>query len=143
MALGLPRSECLQVIFKQLHRQCVVSRSVPTIALDAADQPLAVVVDLDQRTMAVGAVRHPTKQAENRNLLANLNAPLIFNEIIIISLLAAQESSLASPRPAKRMRYGRKRMNACSGTFRSKQLNTPGKMGANKNIKKNERGRDQ
>ena len=38
------------------------------------------------------------------------------------------------------MRYGRKRLNACSGTFRSKQLNTPGKMGANKNIKKTNGG---
>jgi len=101
MALGLPRSECLQVIFKQLHRQCVVSRSVPTIALDAADQPLAVVVDLDQRTMAVGAVRHPTKQAENRNLLANLNAPLIFNEILSFRFWQPKNRRLLAPVPPK------------------------------------------
>ena len=31
-------------------------------------------------------------------------------------------------------------MNPCSGTFRSKQLNTPGKMGVNKNIKKTNGG---
>ena len=49
------RSDCLQVILKQLHGQRVVSRPAPAIALNAADQPLAIVVDLDQRATAVGA----------------------------------------------------------------------------------------
>jgi hypothetical protein len=50
-----PRFDRLQVIIAQLHRQRGVSWPVPAIALNAADQPLAVVVDLDQRAMAVRA----------------------------------------------------------------------------------------
>jgi hypothetical protein len=34
-------------------------RPAPAIALNTANQPLAVVVDLDQRAMAVGAVLPP------------------------------------------------------------------------------------
>jgi hypothetical protein len=30
----------------------------PAVAFNAADQPLAVVIDLDQRAVAVGAVAH-------------------------------------------------------------------------------------
>jgi hypothetical protein len=36
----------------------VTSPGLPQLALDAADEPLAVGVDLDQRVMAVGAVFH-------------------------------------------------------------------------------------
>ena len=50
------RSECFQILLKQLHRQRVVCWPAPAIALNAADQPLAVMVDVDQREMAVGAV---------------------------------------------------------------------------------------
>ena len=44
-----------RTILKQLHRQRGVSWPTPAIALKAADEPLAVGVDLDQRMMAVGA----------------------------------------------------------------------------------------
>ena len=39
---------------KQLHGQCGVCRPAPPIALNAANKPLAVVVDLNQRAMARG-----------------------------------------------------------------------------------------
>jgi len=51
-----PRSERFDVIFKQLHRQRAVSCLAPHVALDAADQALAVTVDFNERAMAVGAV---------------------------------------------------------------------------------------
>jgi hypothetical protein len=37
------------------HEKAVTPAPAPTIALDAADEPLAVVVDFDQRSMAVKA----------------------------------------------------------------------------------------
>ena len=45
-----------RTILKQLHRQRGVFWPTPAIALKAADEPPAVVVDLDQRVMAVGVV---------------------------------------------------------------------------------------
>ena len=49
------RSECFQILLKQLHRQRVVCWPTPPIAIDAADQPFAVVVDLDQRAVTMRA----------------------------------------------------------------------------------------
>lgn len=40
---------------RQLHDDALAAGPRPAIALDAADEPLAVMVDLDQRAMAVGA----------------------------------------------------------------------------------------
>jgi hypothetical protein len=48
-----PRSERFDIIFNQLDGQRVVFRPTPPIALDAADQPLAVVVDGDQLAVAL------------------------------------------------------------------------------------------
>ena len=52
----------LEIILRQRHEGFATPRPAPAIALDAADEPLAVVVDLDQRAMAVGAIvniNHP------------------------------------------------------------------------------------
>src|SRR6516225_8628850 len=48
-----PRSERFDIIFNQLDGQRVVFRPTPPIALDAVDQPIAVVVDGDQLAVAV------------------------------------------------------------------------------------------
>jgi len=49
-------AERLKVTFHQFHNQALIARATPAIALDAANQQLAVVVDLDERRMALGAV---------------------------------------------------------------------------------------
>ena len=49
----------LDIILGQRHEGFLTPGPAPAVALNAADQPLAVVVDLDQRAMAVGAVLHP------------------------------------------------------------------------------------
>jgi len=46
----------LEIILRQRHEGFVTPWPCLSIALDAADEPLAVVVDLDQRAMAVGSV---------------------------------------------------------------------------------------
>jgi hypothetical protein len=38
----------LQVVFRQLHEEALAAFPAPTIATHAADQPLAVMVDLDE-----------------------------------------------------------------------------------------------
>jgi hypothetical protein len=48
----------LEIVLRQRHEWSVTPRPAPAVALNAADEPLAVVVDLDERAMAVGAVRH-------------------------------------------------------------------------------------
>ena len=48
-------SECLNIFYCQLHNKRALV-SPPAIAVDAADQPFAVVVNLNERTMALGAV---------------------------------------------------------------------------------------
>ena len=48
----------LKIILRQRHERFVAPRPCPAVAVNAADKPLAVVVDLNQRTMAVGAVLH-------------------------------------------------------------------------------------
>jgi len=40
-------SECLKVIIRQLHEKRFTAAPSPTIALNATDQALAVVIDLD------------------------------------------------------------------------------------------------
>jgi hypothetical protein len=42
----------LDVLFGQLHEQPITAAPAPAIALDTADEPLAVVVDFDQQLMA-------------------------------------------------------------------------------------------
>jgi len=49
-------SECFQVILDQLHRQRGVSWPAPAIALNAADQPLAKVVDFNERALALTTI---------------------------------------------------------------------------------------
>jgi hypothetical protein len=52
----------LEIILRQRHEGFATPRPAPAIALDAADEPLAVVVDLDQRALAVGSfvnINHP------------------------------------------------------------------------------------
>ena len=48
----------LEIILRQRHEGFATPRPAPAIALDAADQRLAEVVDLDQPVAAVGAI-HP------------------------------------------------------------------------------------
>jgi hypothetical protein len=48
--------QCLKVIFNQFHDQRLIARATPAIALDTADQWLAVVVDLDEWATAMRAV---------------------------------------------------------------------------------------
>jgi hypothetical protein len=59
------RSERLQVILKQLQWQRLVPRPAPAIALNAADEPLAVVVDLDERPTTLSAMSN-TRKSEVR-----------------------------------------------------------------------------
>ena len=48
----------LEIILRQRHEGFVTSWQRPSIALNAAYEPLTVVVDLNQRAIAVGAVAH-------------------------------------------------------------------------------------
>jgi hypothetical protein len=59
----------LEIILRQRHEGFATPRPAPAIALDAADEPLAVVVDLDQRALAVGAIvnfNHPVPWASGQ-----------------------------------------------------------------------------
>jgi hypothetical protein len=51
MALIGEIASSLEIILRQRHEGFVAPRPAPSIALNAADEPL--VVDLDERTMAV------------------------------------------------------------------------------------------
>jgi hypothetical protein len=52
----------LESILRQRHEQVLAAFSAPAITVNAADQPLAVVVDFDERSMAVEAgLIHATK----------------------------------------------------------------------------------
>jgi len=46
----------LKIIFLQFHDELFVARTPPAIALNTADQSLAVMVDFNKWPMAVGAV---------------------------------------------------------------------------------------
>ena len=48
------RSQCLDILLGQLHEQVVTVGPAPAIALDATNEPLAVVVDLDEWAVASG-----------------------------------------------------------------------------------------
>jgi hypothetical protein len=48
-------SERLNIFYREIHNKLALS-APPTIAVDAADQPFALVVNLNERTMALGAV---------------------------------------------------------------------------------------
>ena len=54
----------LQVIFGQLHEEPLATAPAPAVALDAADKPLAVAVDLHERAIAEGGRFrcHPLEQ---------------------------------------------------------------------------------
>jgi hypothetical protein len=45
------RSQLLNLIFRQLHDELFVARVTPAIAIDAADEPLAVAVDSMSRRL--------------------------------------------------------------------------------------------
>jgi len=45
----------LNVFYRKFRDECAFA-ALPAIAVDAADQPFAVVVNLNERTMALGAV---------------------------------------------------------------------------------------
>jgi hypothetical protein len=47
--LGLSEPE---VLFRQLHEETLASFPAPSIAINAADQPFAVMVDFDERAIA-------------------------------------------------------------------------------------------
>jgi hypothetical protein len=42
----------LEILFRQLHEQAIAAAPAPAIALDAADESLAVVIDLDKGAIA-------------------------------------------------------------------------------------------
>jgi hypothetical protein len=44
-------TECPKILLRQLHEQALAPSPAPTIALYAADPPLAVVVNLDERSL--------------------------------------------------------------------------------------------
>ena len=48
-------SQRLNVFYRKFRDECAFA-ALPAIAVDAADQPFAVVVNLNERTMALGAV---------------------------------------------------------------------------------------
>jgi len=48
------RPQRLKIVFQQFHDEPRVVKAAPTIAVHAADQYLAVIVDLRYRTIAVG-----------------------------------------------------------------------------------------
>ena len=56
-ALALPspnvRPQCFKIIFQQFHDELRVAGAAPPIALDAADQHFAVVIDLGEWAVAV------------------------------------------------------------------------------------------
>jgi hypothetical protein len=49
------RSQRLEILVRQLHKEALAALPAPAIALDAADEPLAVVIDLDERAIAAEA----------------------------------------------------------------------------------------
>jgi len=52
-------TERLEILLRQLHEKVVTTGPTPAIAFDAADEPLAVVLDLDKRALsAVAVLRH-------------------------------------------------------------------------------------
>jgi hypothetical protein len=48
--------ECSNVLLRQFHEKPVTAAPTPPIALNAADKPFAVVVDLNERSLAAVAV---------------------------------------------------------------------------------------
>ena len=46
----------MEIVARQGHEGFVAPRPAPEVALNAADEAFAVVVDFDQRAVAVGAV---------------------------------------------------------------------------------------
>ena len=48
----------LEIVFRQRHEEELTFWPAPAVALNAADEPLAVVVDLNERATAVGALPH-------------------------------------------------------------------------------------
>ena len=45
----------METLLRQRHEGFVTPRPAPAVALNASDQPLAVVLDLDERAMAIRA----------------------------------------------------------------------------------------
>jgi hypothetical protein len=58
----------LKVIFQHFHDERLIARATPAIALDAADEPFPVVVDLDERSFASRArlEHHPLANLTTR-----------------------------------------------------------------------------
>jgi hypothetical protein len=89
--IGHDLSECLKVIFRQFHEKPVTAAPTPSIALNAADSPLTVVVDFTDLLAALGAFAVTCHAVLNRAVMELIMAPrrLNMNIRIIIGLTAA------------------------------------------------------
>jgi hypothetical protein len=62
-------SYCLKVIFQQFHDELLIARATPAIAINAADQRLSVIVDCDERALAMRALHWKRLEATHRFLM--------------------------------------------------------------------------
>ena len=81
-AFGAHRKDCLglEIILRQRHEEVVTSRPAPAIALNAADQPLAAVIDFNQWALALARIAEVSISQRSRDdcdpLLVATGSPL-------------------------------------------------------------------
>ena len=67
MPFPYARSQRFKIVFQHFHDELFVARVTPAIAVDAADQHFTVVVDPDQRAIAVAAGLIAHSQFRNKD----------------------------------------------------------------------------